>query len=204
MPRFLVVCVLAAGLAGGAIACGSPSNEAAAAAGGGRGGFGRGGFGGPRPPMTVELGSSKRALITERLTVVGNLIGAATVEVAPKVSGRLEMVLVRLGDPIRRGQLIARVEDQEIRLQVKQAEASFEVAGATVRQRDADLTFAVTNLERSRSLFEQQLLSSQDIDDAKARHQAAVAQGDLARAQLAQAEARRHPGRHPPGAAVGW
>ena len=140
--------------------------------------------------MTVELGDARHELVTEQLTVVGNLIGAATVDVAPKVSGRLEAVTVRLGDPIRRGGLIARVEDEEILQQVKQAEAAFEVGRATIRQRDADLTFAKTNLERSQNLFAQELLSSQDIDDAKARHQAAVAQRDLARAQFAQADAR--------------
>jgi RND family efflux transporter MFP subunit len=179
------------------VSCGADEDPAApeangppARGGGGRGGFGRGGFGGQRPPMTVELGNATRGLVTEELTVVGTLIGAATVEVAPKVSGRLEAIRVRLGDPVRRGELIARVEDEQFLQQVKQAEASFAVAGATVRQRDADLAFAQTNLERSQNLFEQDLLSSQDIDDAQARHQAAVAQRDLALAQLAQAEAR--------------
>ena len=33
--------------------------------------------------------------------VVGNLIGAVTVAVVPKVSGRIESVNVRLGDPVR-------------------------------------------------------------------------------------------------------
>jgi hypothetical protein len=37
------------------------------------------------------------------MTVVGNLIGAATVEALPKVSGRLETVSVRLGDRVTRG-----------------------------------------------------------------------------------------------------
>jgi membrane fusion protein (multidrug efflux system) len=143
-----------------------------------------------RPPMTVQLAPVGRADLTEHLMVVGNLIGAATVQVVPKVSGRLSEVLVRLGDPVRRGQVLARVEDREIREQVKQAEASFEVARATVRQRDADLQFAQTALERARSLFARQLLARQALDDAEARYQAALAQLDLARAQFAQAQAR--------------
>src|SRR5262245_41218968 len=52
---------------------------------GGFPGFGGPGFGGPggfgqRLPMTVELSAVARADMTEHLTVVGNLIGAATVE----------------------------------------------------------------------------------------------------------------------------
>jgi HlyD family secretion protein len=140
--------------------------------------------------MTVEVAATRRETVSEQVTVVGNLIGAATVEVVPKVSGRLQSVAVRLGDRVSRGQIIAKVEDREIREQVRQAEASFEVARATIRQREADLTFAQTNLERARNLYNRQLLPRQSLDDAEAQHQAAAAQLDLARAQFQQAQAR--------------
>ena len=144
-----------------------------------------------RPPMTVETAPTRRERVAEQITVVGNLIGAATVEVVPKVSGRLQAINVKLGDRVRKGQTIAKVEDSEIREQVRQADASFEVARATVRQREADLKFAETNLDRSRSLFQRQLLPKQTLDDAEARYQAAAAQLDLAQAQFQQAQARR-------------
>jgi HlyD family secretion protein len=160
----------------------------------GGGGFGGGGFGAggafQRPPMTVELSVPSRGKVTQQLTVVGNLIGLATVEVVPKAAGRLEDVYVRLGDRVSRGQRIAKIEDQEIREQVKQAEAAQEVGKASIRQREADLKFAETNLERSRNLYARQLLPKQTLDDADARHQAAVAQLDLARAQVTQSGAR--------------
>lgn len=143
-----------------------------------------------RPPMTVELERVSRADLAEHLTLVGNLIGAATVDVAPKVAGRLAAVNVRLGDRVAEGQVVARVEDSEVREQVAQAEASFEVAAATIRQREADLKFAETSLERSRNLYQRQLLPKQTLDDNEARHQSAVAQLDLARAQYNQARAR--------------
>jgi membrane fusion protein, multidrug efflux system len=161
--------------------------------GGGFGGFGGpgGGFGGgPRQPMTVEVASVKRADMTESLTVVGNLIGAATVEAVPKVSGRLDEVSVRLGDRVRKGQTLAKVEDREIAEQVKQAQASFDVAAATIRQREADLRLAQTNLDRSKNLFDRQLIPKQTYDDTDARYQAAAAQLDLAKAQYQQAQAR--------------
>jgi RND family efflux transporter MFP subunit len=156
---------------------------------GGPGGFG-GGFGGPRQPMTVELAAVKRADMSQEITVVGNLIGAATVAAVPKVSGRLETVSVHMGDRVTRGQRIAKVEDREILEQVKQAEASYAVGAATIRQREADLTLAKTNLERSKNLFERQLIPKQTYDDTEARYQAAVAQVDLAQAQYAAAQAR--------------
>lgn len=211
MKRVIIVLVLLAVGGGGYYMYKSraASGESAAAGaggagqqrpGGGGGGFGGGGFGGggffggggggPRMPMTVELAPVKRADMTESMSVVGNLIALATVELVPKVSGRLETVAVRLGDRVNRGQQIAKIESQEIREQVKQAQASYEVAAATIRQREADLRLAQTNLDRSRNLYERQLIPRQTFDDTDARYQAATAQLDLARAQYAQAEAR--------------
>jgi HlyD family secretion protein len=140
--------------------------------------------------MTVEVASVKRADMTESMTVVGNLIGAATVEAVPKVSGRLDEVSVRLGDRVRRGQTLAKVEDREIAEQVKQAQAAFDVSAATIRQREADLRLAQTNLDRSKNLFDRQLIPKQTYDDTDARYQAAAAQLDLAKAQYQQAQAR--------------
>jgi RND family efflux transporter MFP subunit len=170
---------------------GRTQSPASAQVAGGAGGAGQqGGRPGMRPPMTVEVATSRRENLSEHVTVVGNLIGAATVEIVPKVSGRVETIAVKLGDRVRRGQVLARIEDQELQEQVRQAEASHAVAQATIRQREADLKFAETNLERSRSLYERQLLPRQTLDDADARQQAAVAQLDLARAQFQQAQAR--------------
>lgn len=154
---------------------------------GGRGGFGgRGG----RVPLTVETAAVTRADMAERLLVVGNLIGAATVETGPKVAGRLESVSVRLGDPVSKGQRLAKIEDRELLEQIRQVEASHEVAAATIRQREADLRLAQSNLDRSRNLFERQLIPKQTFDDTDARYQAAAAQLDLAKAQHSQNQAR--------------
>ena len=166
----------------------APGQGGGAARAGGAGGAAGRGF--ARPPMTVELASVNRADVASTLTVVGNLIGAATVEAVPKVAGRLGAVYVRLGDRVSRGQAVAKIEDSEIVAQVKQAEAAFNVADATVRQREADLKYANVNRERSQSLLDRQLLSRSAMDDADSRAQSANAQIDLARAQYDQAKAR--------------
>ena len=157
---------------------------------GGPGGFGGFGGGGPRLPMTVELATVKRQDMVDSLSVVGNLIGALTVEALPKAAGRLETVNVKLGDRVSRGQILAKIDDREIVEQVKQARASFDVSAATIRQRDADLKLAQTNLDRSKNLFDRQLIPKQTFDDTDAKYAAALAALDLARAQDAQAQAR--------------
>ena len=152
----------------------------------GGGGFGRG----PRPPMTVELAPVIRKDMIATVMVVGNLIGAATVDAVPRGQGRLDAVYVKLGDAVRRGQPIAKIEDREIVEQINQADATYNVSQATIRQRQADLKLAQNNLDRSRSLYERDLLPRQTFDDTDARYQAAQAQLDLAVAQMAQSKAR--------------
>jgi membrane fusion protein, multidrug efflux system len=175
--------------AGGQTAAGDQGRGGQAGRRGGSAAAGRG-AGGARPPMTVETGQVTRAAIGEQITVVGNLIADATVSVVPRAAGRLQEIDVRLGDKVARGQRIAKIEDFELIQQVKQAEAAHEVALATIRQRDADLKLAETNAERSRNLFQRQLLPKQTLDDTEARYQSAIAQLDLARAQLVQSKAR--------------
>ena len=161
----------------------------------GGGGFGGGGMGGgmgrgPRPPMTVELAPVTRKDMVDTILVVGNLIGAATVDAVPRGQGRLEAVYVKLGDSVRRGQAIAKIEDREIVEQIKQAEATFAVSEASIRQRQADLKLAQNNMERSKSLYERDLLPRQTFDDTDARYQAAQAQLELSMAQLQQTKSR--------------
>jgi membrane fusion protein (multidrug efflux system) len=159
--------------------------------GGGGGPMGGGGFGGGfRPPITVQFGAAAKGDINASMTVVGNLIGQQTVDIVPRTGGRLVTVNVQLGDAVRRGQLLAKLEDFEIVEQVKQAEASLEVARATIRQREADLKVAELNFDRSKNLFQRQLLAKQALDDAESRYLAAEAQIDLSKAQAQQTSAR--------------
>src|SRR5687768_1516417 len=115
----IVAVVVVAGLAGVAYYTGMFRSEPAAAAGaeGAAGGF-RGAGG--RQPLTVNVGTVNRAFMNEEVTLVGNLIGEATVAVAPRAAGRLQEVYVRLGDRVTRGQRIARIEDFELQEQIKQ------------------------------------------------------------------------------------
>ncbi len=194
MRKVVVILIVVASVAvAGFMVYGRGSAEPAGGDAGTSGGSGRGGQStgrGARPPMPVEFAFAKRAPLAERVLVVGSLIGAATVQAVPKINGRLASVNVHLGDPVRQGQIIAKVEDREIQEQVRQAEASHQVARATIRQREADLKLAQTNLDRNKSLLDRQLLPKQTYDDTDARHQAALAQLDLAKAQFEQATSR--------------
>ena len=203
MRRIVIIAVIiAAALTGVAFYSGMFSRDSAAQAAGvqdppaqgraGGAGARQGGAarGGGRGQLTVELAPVVHAAVNRELSVVGNLIGDQTVSVVPKTAGRLQEITVKLGDRVNRGQRIAKIEDEEILEQVRQADAAFEVAKATIRQREADLSLAKTNVERSRNLFQRQLLPQQTLDDAEAKYQSAQAALDLARAQNNQSQSR--------------
>ena len=143
-----------------------------------------------QPQVVVEVALATIADLEAQLSFDGTLEGRAEVDVVPGIAGRLEAVRVQLGDQVKRGQVIAKVRDDDLATQVRQADHAYEVARATFRQREVDLTLAETTFNRSQELFDEQLLARETLDDAKARVQTAAAQVDLARAQFLQNEAR--------------
>jgi len=199
MKKFVVVAVLAVGAAGayyftrksgveGAAPAASGASAAGAAGAGRAGGGGRGGSG--RPSLTVDTAATSRHEVVEYITVVGNLVGQATVDVVPRVAGRIDSLTAKLGDRVSKGQLIAKIEDRELQQQVKQVEQNVLVNRATVTQRESDLQLRKTTLDRQRELLSRGLATRQTIEDAEAAHNSAVAAVELAQAQLGQTQAR--------------
>jgi len=175
----------------GATDTSAASATSADSSGGGRGGRGGRGTGrGATVAMTVESAAVAKREIAEYITVVGNLIGEATVDVVPRVGGRLEIITVKMGDRVSKGQLIAKMDDRDVREQVSQAQANLDVNKATLRSRETDLQAALATLERMRRSYTSQLISKQNLDDAEARYNSALAQIDVSKAQLAQTAAR--------------
>jgi RND family efflux transporter MFP subunit len=158
-----------------------PGANAGAPAAGGRG---------AAALLTVDLAAATRQEVVEYVTVVGNLVGEATVDVSPRVNGRIESIAVRLGDRVAKGQTIAKMDDRDVKEQVKQAEASLQLARATARQREFDMKASLTTFERQKNLYEQQLQTKQTLEDAEARYNASSAQLDVAKAQVMQMQAR--------------
>jgi RND family efflux transporter MFP subunit len=140
--------------------------------------------------MTVDSAVAARHEISEYITVVGNLIGEVTVDVVPRLAGRVESVQVKLGDRVSHGQVIAKMDDRDVREQVSQAEANLEVNKATVRTRESDLKSAELTLQRQKTMLAAGLTSKQNFDDADSRYTSALSQLDVSKAQTAQTQAR--------------
>jgi RND family efflux transporter MFP subunit len=140
--------------------------------------------------MTVETASTSRNEIVDFITVVGNLVGDTTVDVVPRVAGRIEAVLVKLGDRVTRGQPVVKIEDRQIREQVNQVRANLEVNQATLVSRENDAKVALNNLERAKTSFDRGLVSQAALEDADSRYNSALSQVTVAKAQLVSTQAR--------------
>lgn len=142
-----------------------------------------------RPATLVETGTVEILEVHEAISAVGSLRAKERVDVTPRVSGRLVERRVDLGDAIAAGEVVARLDDDEIRQQVQQAEASLRVSRAAVEQRQAELENAELELERASGLLETGLIAPQGFEQVRTRRDVARSQVNLARAQVAQAEA---------------
>lgn len=96
-----------------------------------------------------------------------------------RVSGSLEHLPSRLGDQVRRGQVLARLDPADFELQVEQSEANLAQAHASLRRAQADY-------DRARALYENNNVAKSDLDAARAAAESAQAQVDAAEKALQQ------------------
>jgi RND family efflux transporter MFP subunit len=141
------------------------------------------------PAIDVAVARAATGTVQSALEISGTLAARSRVGVKPKLPGRLDRVLVDIGDRVKEGQVVATLDRGEVDAQVDAAVAAVGVAKAALESAEASLANAVTEHERARSLFEAGALPRQRLDAAQTAHRAAVAQRDLAKANLAQAEA---------------
>ena len=190
MRKTVVILGVLAAIAGGAWYYRSGGTDTAAASasqpGGGPGPGGGRGTG--RAPMPVDMAPATRHEVIDYVTVVGNLIGQATVDVVPRVGGRIESIPVKLGDRVTKGQMVTKIEDDQIREQINQRLASLEVNKANVTQRESDAKLAETVFLRMKAQYDRDLLSKQLLEDAEAKYNTAVSNVGVAKAQLVQTQ----------------
>lgn len=82
-------------------------------------------------PLAVEVASVSRGDLVDTLSATG-VVEAAQTNVAPKVAGRIEAVLVEEGEQVGQGQVLARLEATGLRAALAQTEAERASAGADV------------------------------------------------------------------------
>lgn len=125
------------------------------------------------------------------LNATGYVIPQTKADIASKATGRLEKLELEEGSPVRAGQIIARLESQDMVAALHQAAANVGVARTELAKAEADLREADYALNRARQLLAKNYVSGELHDAAVARQAKAAASVESARAQIAAAEAAR-------------
>ncbi|MCA9665536.1 MAG: efflux RND transporter periplasmic adaptor subunit [Myxococcales bacterium] len=116
-------------------------------------------------------------------TFVGKTKASTESKLSFKVNGQVAKILVKVGDKVKKGQLIATLDDKDYRLQLRQAQAAYAQARAGARN-------AKRAYDRARKLYENRSVSIQDLDNARAAADSAKAQA-AAQAQAVSLAASR-------------
>ena len=136
------------------------------------------------PGIEVQLATASMTSPSQAnavLTASGYVVARRKAAVASKGTGTLVFLGVDEGDKVKKGQLIARLEDSDVA-------ASRERARENLRVAEADLNEAKQSLERMRTLLKQELVAQADYDIAEARYKRVVATIDAAKFGLKEAE----------------
>ena len=139
--------------------------------------------------VPVEVANIERGSIELRRSFTGTLEAAAEFVVAPKVSGRIEQLSVDLADSVTRGQVVARLDNDEYVQSVRQAQADLAVAQANLAEARSQLTLSERELQRIKDLRKRGMTSASQEDAAKANQVAKQAHVEVTQAQVTRAEA---------------
>jgi RND family efflux transporter MFP subunit len=139
-------------------------------------------------PVPVEVAPIQRGPIALQRTFSGELQALAEFVVAPKVSGRVERVIVNIADTVKRGQVVAELDNGEYVQAVAQARADLEVARAKLSEAKSALEIASREFKRTESLLKRGIASDSEFDAANQDRLARQAQLKVAEAQVTKAE----------------
>jgi RND family efflux transporter MFP subunit len=144
---------------------------------------------GQNAAVAVEIAPVKKADIREMGNFTGSLYPSSEFVLAPKISGRLEKILVDIGDTVKGGQLVAVLDDDEYQQQVIQAKAELEVALANLQERKDVLENVKRSYNRTVALSKKKIVSESQLDTAESELTTQMAKLKVAGAQVSQNEA---------------
>lgn len=128
---------------------------------------------------TVSLQSPSQSNAV--LTASGYVVAQRKASVASKGTGRLEYLGVVEGDKVKKDQVVARLEDSDIRAQLDEAKANLKL-------NETDLMEAENNYKRQQELFNSKVVSRSNLENAETTYKRVLASMELAKAQIQSIE----------------
>ena len=128
----------------------------------------------------------QRGNIRVTISSTGTLSAISTVTVGSQISGQVTDVLVDFNSPVKKGDVLARIDPSTYRAQLEQGDAAIASARAQLAQAEASLRNASLDFQRKQDLVQQKLIARSDFDLARAALDQAKAQVNSAQAQIRQ------------------
>jgi RND family efflux transporter MFP subunit len=119
----------------------------------------------------------------------GSVRSWRTAPLAAQVMANVVAVKVREGDPVRRGQVLVTMDASQFLASADRDSAGLRAAEHEIASAQSDLDLARANYKRLDYLFQKEIISAREYDDAKAKLDSAGARLELARANREQAAA---------------
>ena len=138
----------------------------------------------------VEPATTKvtRGDIEQTVLATGSLQADSITSVGAQVSGTIQTLSVKIGDPVKAGDVIAQIDSTNQQNAVKSAQAALANMQAQLQAKQADLTSAQAALDRANKLAPQKLVSDADVLTAQAGLASAQAAIASQNAQISQAQ----------------
>jgi HlyD family secretion protein len=143
-----------------------------------------------RPPEPqYETARVDRGRIVAQVTATGTLSALVTVQVGSQVSGRIQKLYVDFNSPVKKGQLIAKLDPELFQAALAQARANSAAAKGDLVRARVQAADAARQLARTKTLAERKLVAQADLDTAQANAEAAAASVESAVGKVEQAKA---------------
>jgi HlyD family secretion protein len=143
-----------------------------------------------------KLAKVERNDLAKSVVATGKVEPITKVEIKSKASGIVKKLYVDAGDRVKKGQLLAELDKEEIEARVAQAKAQMEASQASARGTEADLERAKVDAEgpdvpmlkraydRAQGMAKEGVVSASALDDAQKNYELALNKQNVAKAQL--------------------
>lgn len=142
-----------------------------------------------KPGPVYETSKVGKSDIISKVMATGTLSALVTVQVGSQVSGRLQKIMVDYNSRVKKGQVLAQIDQQMFTAAVNQAKANLLAAQSNLDKAKIQAADAERLWGRNSSLLEKNLISQAEVDTSKSSADMAKAQITAAEGGLAQAQA---------------
>jgi HlyD family secretion protein len=143
------------------------------------------------PSETYRTEPVSRGPVSEIVSATGEVSAIITVNIGSQVSGTISRLYVDFNSMVKKGQRLAQIDPALFKAAFERAQGGLASAEADVEKATAALHDAERLEKRNKELFEQKLVSQQDVDSSVAAREQAVATLSGNRAKVLQARADR-------------